>query len=1108
MNQNDSLSYDVTSLFMAVKKTKDLELAVNDLLTTLSKINLDGLELKTASNLDNTITEINSVKSVELSELSGNLEKTKILAEQGDENINTLFSTMDNLTSGEITAEEAIVEIMNNQNLTFEAVKMYDEVLNEYTKELTGIKNQIDELTMENSGYVVDELSAALWEEDVNKKTESLNKKYNDLAAATSILKQLRDYLYQEAAMAYMEYPDFDEVSSGRIASYTTDFVETAVGLYEESYGYYKYNFYDENGNKIDDVSYLEQAIYFNSNNIAIAQTDDKNRILEDLDYIKYLNEDERKVLLYLERTNNENYNEFYTFEKGIANQRHGEELANEFINELENNNSNDLQLFGSLIEEGLSDGVDNFFGGLNNLFSADGIVSPEQYKSMYILNYVNEKYEEETILKYIQTGTYEISNSIGNMLPSVFVGTITANPLLGATTMGLSAAGNAREQGLQMGMTDVQSWFYGAMTGLSEAGLQYLLGGIPGLSNLEKIGGGTGFKAFLSRMASEGIEESTQALLDPLFLTITTGKPYEVDMNEVLKSGIYGVITAGLMNGGQLVLNGAVCKVDSLSQGKISELISKFQGKDLTDPKIQQELAEDLSNNNEEIVEEEMAESELDEILSEDEGEVLVDYYGSEFRNILGENLRSWIPTINSEINLRTCLVNACSRVGNSISSIKKCFDILNAMSKYYESARELESKITEKGEIFNTYRTHGVVHVIDVLTQTINSYAAFKNSGIKDMSLDVLTLAAVMHDTGMSGGKQLILGVNKNKEITIDVQEKIDSNGKTYRESHSFNSAVNIINEYETLRKFGYSDLQIAEASLLTFAHSKSNSGLNPLSGNVGGWSFAIQALSKATENTGFDIVDVLATNNVLLSTDINKSQSTISVKCPTNKVVGNIGTYSIDENWLKVMGYEALCLRLGDALTNNDNAGTNQYGKPIIIKNDYSNQKDINQVLNNSGIDSSLSFDDQLTKLIDGLLETDDSKKIKLETLAEYEAGDIAYEVDGVEWKKSQQYVLGENNQEYKIENASNGTVEVIVSVKNSEAIPFCTLFAIDERVGELNSKGPKLFDITSDSGIKMVIEIDSSTSKSVKELYNAYSEFYAKQTGTVPIEIREK
>ena len=206
----------------------------------------------------------------------------------------------------------------------------------------------------------------------------------------------------------------------------------------------------------------------------------------------------------------------------------------------------------------GFKDGLNMFADGIDNLFHADGITSANEYKTQYILSFINEKYQDKgKLAQWISTGSYEIFNSIGNMAPSMLVSMIPGCQSMGLVLMGASAAGNAKEKGLQMGMDDGAAWMYGILNGLSEAGLQYALGAIPGLSNMEKFAKLGGVKGFFAKMLSEGTEESLQSVLEPLFATIVTnGKiAYKVDWNEVLKSGIYGMITAGIMNGGQIVI-------------------------------------------------------------------------------------------------------------------------------------------------------------------------------------------------------------------------------------------------------------------------------------------------------------------------------------------------------------------------------------------------------------------------------------------------------------------------------------------------------------------------------------------------------------------------
>ena len=69
------------------------------------------------------------------------------------------------------------------------------------------------------------------------------------------------------------------------------------------------------------------------------------------------------------------------------------------------------------------------------------------------------------------------------------------------------------------------------------------------------------------------------------------------------------------------------------------------------------------------------------------------------------------------------------------------------DSIKKYYQDATKLE--LQYGGKIFETYRSHGVVHIIDVLTETIDSLQSLKKLGINinDEQMDTAMLAAIMH-------------------------------------------------------------------------------------------------------------------------------------------------------------------------------------------------------------------------------------------------------------------------------------------------------------------------------------------------------------------------
>ena len=500
-------------------------------------------------------------------------------------------------------------------------------------------------------------------------------------------------------------------------------------------------------------------------------------------------------------------------------------------------------------------------------------------------------------------------------------------------------------------------------------------------------------------------------------------------------------------------------------------------------------------------------------------------------FNKLVGSKLASWLPNATSAKEVYINLLTACDEAGIDAKTLSKNIEIMKAMEDYYLDA--MGGLNLDTGEsVFETYRTHGITHVFDVLTESINAVKAMKDSGVKGIDLDTVMLSAIMHDTGMSGGQQLSLSV-KDGKLLIETQST-QADAGTYRESHSFNSGVSIIENAYSLRSYGYSDAQIAEAALLAFAHSKSNSGLNPLAGNDAGWSFAIQALQKAADASGcdFDIAKALYDAGILSSTETKLSDNPITVKCPKGyetenghiktdengkpikdgsggKVTGKVETYTFSDGVIDRLSYEALAVRIGDALTNNDHAIVNQYFGKISFdttnySNQYSTQQIINQMIKNGQIESA-----NANSIVNTLLKTDDGLMFAAfaETQHSTPETSVTFEIEGKTKNDSQPFVLGENNQTYRVEASDNG-VDVVVSVKDTEAVPYCTLFAIQERAGELTSKGVDIFTAASDgSELSLVIEIDKNASTNTKNLYQQYAKYYARDK-RIKVKIVEK
>ncbi len=169
----------------------------------------------------------------------------------------------------------------------------------------------------------------------------------------------------------------------------------------------------------------------------------------------------------------------------------------------------------------------------------------------------------------------YDAVTSTANMAPSILLSYLTAGlgapvavaSAVGVGALGASAGGNAYGQAMAQGYTQEQAANYGLLVGVSEAGLQYLLGGIGKLggaltgkaaraiSNIDKallrVGADLGV-----HLASEGVEEYLQEILDPVWRNLLLDEDNEIKLvsEDAAYALLLGVVTAGLLEGGHIV--------------------------------------------------------------------------------------------------------------------------------------------------------------------------------------------------------------------------------------------------------------------------------------------------------------------------------------------------------------------------------------------------------------------------------------------------------------------------------------------------------------------------------------------------------------------------
>lgn len=282
----------------------------------------------------------------------------------------------------------------------------------------------------------------------------------------------------------------------------------------------------------------------------------------------KYMTDDEFKV-----------YNYYYG--KDAEN---GTDTAKKFLESIEESlnmraaDEKFADLEGRTFKEllfGVTAGLDQFESGLINLFDSKSDYIPATPTQMTSGMVREDLADNGAKLPDWMGGAsigqmgYDMVTTTSNMLPSILTSAVAnvvapgSGAIIGAGLLGASASGNAYAEMLNLGYDKGQARAYSLLVGAAEAGLQYALGGI------SKLGGkvsGNAISKFVSKfdnaiaraaiklggnMLSEGLEESIQSVLEPVFKSISTGEEFEgIAWDEVLYSGLMGAMSAGILEG------------------------------------------------------------------------------------------------------------------------------------------------------------------------------------------------------------------------------------------------------------------------------------------------------------------------------------------------------------------------------------------------------------------------------------------------------------------------------------------------------------------------------------------------------------------------------
>ena len=284
------------------------------------------------------------------------------------------------------------------------------------------------------------------------------------------------------------------------------------------------------------------------------------------------MTDDEKAVYnYYIGKGDTKKAEEYLTNLTDVFRQRQGGQIAEQM-------DGTALELVFSAVA-----GLDQFASGVRNL---DNFILGTEADPTTSIQYA------QSIASSNNTGIWKVANDFvtttSNMLPSIVVGHFTGG-LGGALTLGASVVGNAYAEMRNLGYNEWQSRGYAALVGAAETGLQYLIGGIAGVSGgdggvftklsqiaLRKIDNAFARVAIQlgANMADEFTEEALQTVLEPWIKSLVTGTDFEApNIDEVLYSGLLGALSAGAFDVGGT----------AFGKGTIAENLGlHFQGKNL----------------------------------------------------------------------------------------------------------------------------------------------------------------------------------------------------------------------------------------------------------------------------------------------------------------------------------------------------------------------------------------------------------------------------------------------------------------------------------------------------------------------------------------------
>ncbi len=380
------------------------------------------------------------------------------------------------------------------------------------------------------------------------------------------------------------------------------------------------------------------------------------------------------------------------------------------------------------------------------------------------------------------------------------------------------------------------------------------------------------------------------------------------------------------------------------------------------------------------------------------------------------------------------------------------------NATREIPEKAGQYETD--DKGKNFTEHNEHHVEQVKEKTTEALDANVAAIREGkmerpgatgdvhFSDQMVDYKTTqaAALAHDTGMSDHGYALRFDENGNVLGVDKQNPTDFD--SVRQNHSANSALNIMTHREEYKEAGFTDSQVDEMAVLTYAHSKSSSGVGDLN-NSASWSVC------------FDRMDAL-------KDQYNKDH-------PDKEITFDRTRFEGEQNRERLgsVATETLALRDGDVSRNSGPDAVSQSGETMHVEKKEEPEKQNPK----NWKDETHNFE---VKRGDTVLEP----PVIPEGVTDQKVVE-AYEKQTENVLKAKQVHIGEQNIVDNHTELKNDRLTHTITVADGNHAPLCTAEAIKDHVGE--------FATAKNSDMDIDVQFNSPCDSHTQDQYDAFRDY---------------